>query len=283
MKSEVKDRLVTGLSQYLGAQSAGASRFAIADGYLAMDNYFSGLLLEIGVEPSFNHKRKLQQVFDHFGPLFVGIGVEKQPVERFYNVWQRVRYSPENPAPGVAIQHLRLAREIMTAIRAEIAHRYGLTEEQIEEQLYAEVMGSRWSSFDAECSEIHEQWQMEAERAGEMGYGTKLVNKMLNPSNFSDVRVFADDEVTRKLIAEDPEFGSRVAGFYNDFLKLIMYLQDRRQDAGVEPGEVPNIMLALRLRYHGQNVQEVAEDWGRMVAAALSRSSASERKKQPPA
>lgn len=281
MKREVLDRLVTGLSQYLGAQSAGSSRFAIADGYLAMDNYFSGLLLELGVKPSFNHQKKLEQVFENAPGVFQQIGLEASDFDPFYAVWQDVRYSPRNPPPQEAIQYLRLSRDVMRAIRKEVAGRHGLQDEQLEEMLYGEVMGGRWSSFDEECGEIHERWQMEAERAGEMGYGSKLGNKMMNPSNFSDVRAFADDEVTRDLIANDAEFGSHVAKFYDEFLRLIVDVQFRRAEAGITPEEVSNFMLSLRLRYHGQNAEEVAKDWGARMATALKRV-ADDMEKEPP-
>lgn len=52
MKTEVKDRLITALAQYLSAQAAGSSRFAIADAYLAIDNYLSVILLEKGTVTS---------------------------------------------------------------------------------------------------------------------------------------------------------------------------------------------------------------------------------------
>lgn len=247
-----------------------------------MDNYFSGLLLDLGVRPNFNHVRKLEQMFENAPGLFQQLGLGRADFDPFYTIWQEVRYSPKNLSPQEAIQYLRFARDVMTAIRREIAGRHGLDDAQLEEMLYAEVMGARWSSFDEACGEIHERWQMEAERAGEMGYGSKLGNKIMNPSNFSDVRAFADDEVTRDLIANDAEFGSRVARFYDDFLHLIVAVQLRRAEAGITPEEVSNFMLSLRLRYHGQSTEDVAKDWGLRIAAALERVGEDTKKSPPP-
>jgi hypothetical protein len=72
---------------------------------------------------------------------------------------------------------------------------------------------------------------------------------MLNPSNFCEVRVFTDDSITREIIVKDPKFGSAVAKFYQSFLELIVYIQNVRFKRGVDPDEITNFMLSLRIRY----------------------------------
>src|SRR3972149_10283831 len=93
MKPEVKDRLITGLAQYLSAQSAGSSRFAVADGYLAIDNYFSAILLDTGIDPTRNHKTKLDLMLSHFKDLIRKAEISIDDLKKFYECWQKVRYS----------------------------------------------------------------------------------------------------------------------------------------------------------------------------------------------
>jgi hypothetical protein len=269
MKPEVKERLIIGLVQYLSAQSAGSSRFAVADGYLAIENYFSAILLDKGIDPTRNHKQKLNLMLSHCGTLLQKAEATQNALEKFYDCWQKVRYSSLIPTPNETLDFLRLSYRVISAITEELANRNGKSYEELEEELYAEILGNRWSSFDEEIAYIHEAWQQEAEIQGEMGIGSKLGNKMLNPSNFCEVRALADDSTTREIIAKDPEFGSAVAKFYQSFLKLIVYIQNARFKRGVDSDEITNFMLSLRLRYHGQTMKEIAEDWGKMITKAL--------------
>ncbi len=269
MKTKVKDRLITGLAQYLSAQSAGSSRFAVADGYLAIDNYFSAILLDEGIDPTRNHRQKLNLILLHFGNLLGKSEITQNDLEEFYKCWQKVRYSSAIPTPKETLNFIRMSYRVISAITQEIACRYGKSVDKLEEELYAEVLGSRWSSFEEECSYIHEMWQQEAEIQGEMDIGSKLGNKMLNPSNFCEIRALADDEITKEIIAKDPEFGSKVANFYQSFLKLVVYVQNVRFKRNMNPDEIPNFMLSLRLRYHGQSMKEIAEDWSTGIAKAL--------------
>lgn len=270
MKPEVKDRLITGLAQYLSAQSAGSSRFAVADGYLAIDNYFSAILLDEGIDPTRNHKQKLELMLSHFRNLISEAEITQNNLEKFYECWQKVRYSSAIPNPNETLNFVRLSYRVISAITQEIARRYAKSEDELEEELYTEVLGSRWSSFEEECSYIHEMWQQEAEIQGEMGHGYKLGNKMLNPSNFCEIRALADDPVTKDILADDSEFGSAVAKFYQLFLDLVVHVQNTRRERGIEPNEISNFMLSLRMRYHGQTMEEIAEDWGKVIAKAMN-------------
>ncbi|MCK5059128.1 MAG: hypothetical protein KAT34_20940 [Candidatus Aminicenantes bacterium] len=279
MKPEVKERLITGLIQYLNAQSSGNCRFAVADGYLAIDNYFSAILLEEGIEPTRNHKKKLKLMLSHFGDLLEKAEVTQDDLEKFYECWQKARYSSINQAPNKTLDFLHKCRRIINTVMGELANRHCISGKELEEELYSEILGSRWSSFDEAVGYIHEAWQNEAEIRGEMGIGSKLGNKMLNPSNFCEILLLADDEITKEIIAEDSKFGSKIADFYQSFLKLIVYVQNARFIRDVQPAEIPNFMLSLRLRYHGQSMEEIEDDWRQMIIKALrSRKKGSSRK-----
>ncbi|MEJ5316185.1 MAG: hypothetical protein WHS63_04185 [Tenuifilum sp.] len=269
MKPEVKERLIIGLIQYLSAQSSGSGNFAVADGYMAIDNYFSAILLDQGIDPTRNHKQKLNLMLSHFGDLLRKAEATQDDLEEFYDYWQKVRYSSMIPTPNKTLYFLRLCYRIIFVILEEVAFRNGKSHNELEEELYTEILGNRWSSFDEEIGYIHEVWQQEAEIQGEMGIGSKLGNKMLNPSNFCAICALTDDEITKEIIAKDSEFGSKVADFYQSFLKLVVYVQNARFKQGVEPDEITNFMLSLRLGYHGQSMKEIADDWGKMIAKAL--------------
>jgi len=269
MKSEVKERLITGMIQYLNAQSSGLSRFAVADSYLAIDNYFSAILFDEGINPTRNHKQKLERMLSHFKDLLQKAGATRDDLEEFYNYWQKARYSPMILTPGKTLYFLRLCYRILSTILEEIANRNGKSYNELEEELYTEILGNHWSSFDEEIDHIHEVWQQEAEIQGEMGIGSKLGNKILNPSNFCEICVLTDDKITKEIIAKDSEFGSKVADFYQSFLKLVVCIQNTRFKQDVEPDEITNFMLSLRLRYHGQSMKEITDDMMKMIVKAL--------------
>ena len=273
MKNETKirDRLITGLAQYLSAQSAGSSKFAVADSYLAIDNYFTAILMVKGVDPTRNHQKKLKLMWEHYANLFKEAKIVKSDLEEFSRLWQDVRYSSIIPTPDKTLKFLRLSNKILSTITAQIATQLGLSTDELEEQLYTDVMGGRWSSFEEECSHIHDAWQQEAEIQGEMGIGSKLGNKALNPSNFSEIRVMADDPVTKDILSNNPVIGSSVAKFYQSFLDLVVMIQYTRDESGMDPNEIPNFMLSLKLGYHGQTCKEISRNWAESMTKVLDR------------
>ncbi|MCP2619789.1 hypothetical protein NLC35_00870 [Candidatus Aminicenantes bacterium AC-334-K16] len=280
MKPEVKERLITGLIQYLNANSSGSSRLAVADSYLAIDNYFAAILIDKGIDPTRNHRQKLRLMLLHFGELLRKANATQEDLVEFYDCWQKVRYSSIVLKPNKILYFLRLSSRIISAILSKLASQNGMSYEELEEELYTEILGDRWLNFDEKISYIHEIWQHEAEVQGEMGIGSKLLNKMLNPSNFCEILVLADDEVTKEIIAKDSEFASKVADFYQSFLKLILYVQNARLEKGVTSNEVTNFMLSLKLRYHGQSMDEIVYDWGEMIAKVVESFNLKSRKDQ---
>lgn len=271
MKAIVLSHLQTGHQQLLAAQAAGVAHLAVADAYSAVDNFFSAALLQHGHVPDRNHKKKLEVFLGAFGPLVARSGIEKADVTAFYRLWLDCRYSRVAVQPGQAVQLLRLARDTTNAILQDIAEAEGITVEKLQDQLYTAVLGSRWTAFDEVVSEVHEQWQQQAEYYGEQGIGSKLSNKILNPSNFADVRAFADDPITQEIIAQDADVGRAVGDLYHRFLRIVVSLQLGRMARGVPREQVTDFMFSLRFRYHGQSEEEIARDWGQMIARALHR------------
>lgn len=272
MKTEVKEHLITGLIQYLGAHQRAQANLLWLMLILQLITTSPLSYSMEGIKPTRNHKQKLKLMLSHFESLIRKAETTQDALEKFYDCWQKVRYSSFVPTPNETPDFIHLSYRVTSVIMKELADRNSKSYNELEKELYTEVLGNRWSSFDEEIGYIHERWQQEAEIQGEMGIGSKLGNKMLNPSNFCEVCVLANDLITREIIVKDPKFGSAVAKFYKSFLELVVYIQNARFKRGVSPDEITNFMLSLRLRYHGQTMKEIAEDWGAMIVKALKNS-----------
>ena len=270
MKPEVKERLIVGLIQYLNARASGSTRFAIADGYLAIDNYFSATLLDSGIDPPKNHKHKLKLMFKDHIALLQRAEVSQEDLEEFYNNWQRVRYSNFIPSPKEALNFLRLSYRIIHTIIEEFAHKDGKSYEELEEELYMEIMGSK-SPKVREIGAIREEWQLRYESLAEMGIGSKLGNKMINPANFCDIFVLTEDPITKEIINSNVKIISVISEFYDKFLRLIEDIQDLRLETRCTPNEFANFMLSLRLSYHGATMEEIIKEWAEGIKSVLKK------------
>jgi len=269
LKQEVEERLTIGLNQYFAAQASGVCKFAITDAYSAIDNYFSAILIENDIVPSRIHKEKLKLVLDKFKFIFEETNISESTMYSFYDGWLKARYSASSFTPNETLDFLRLSYRIISRILKEIAGKHGRTPEDLEQELNVKIIGGEEHSFDAECSIIHEVYQQRLEELGERGIGSKLGNKMLNPSNFSNVSAFSDDLFTKQIIANDEHFGSVVAGFYKSFLELVDYISTKRMHNKIDFNEIPNFMLSIRLRYHGQTLEEIDKDWMEIINSAV--------------
>lgn len=191
MLSEVRDRLVTALSYLLQSQVGGTARSVVSDGYLAVDNCFSALLLHAKRPQTRDHRQKLRNAI-----ALLGAETDAIDLGDFFELWQKVRYSHETPTPHSAFRFRRVARAVFRASVQFIARSESHSTEELEDEIYAEALGGRWLSFEEPVSEIHDLWQDKLERAGEQGQGSRLMNKLLNPSNYCEVNAFTEDDVT---------------------------------------------------------------------------------------
>lgn len=270
MNPQVKERLVTGITQYLSAQAAGSAQFAITDAYQAVDNIISAALLDRNIEPTKNHQEKLKRFLTHCTSVLNVANVKEQELRNLLVNWHDARYLGTKMSPNEVLYYLRLVGRLIHAIQDDIATRNNLNIDEFINELYTEVQGGLWQSYDEMTSNIHEMWQQKAELYGESGLGSKLGNKMVNPSNFCDIHVFADDSITKEILAKDQDIGNAIAKFYDDFLKLILLVQLKRSNANIKINEITNFMLSFRLRYHGQSLDEIAKDWKEIIKWATS-------------
>lgn len=269
LDTQVEDRLLTSLSQFLAAQSAGTTRFVIADAYLSVDNLFSAILILRNKKPSTNHKVKLQEAWKELETELKEEGVTLDEVEKFRDMWNSIRYSSQiTPSTSDAIRLRNIARLVRHIVISEVAAKVGQSEEEVEDGLYVKLLGARFTIVDDAVSEVHEAWQQHLETMGEMGQGSKLGNKLANPSNYAEISVFSDDEVTRKILAENEELAREFMEVYHAFLKTILKMQGLRiSQMGLN--EAPAFNLSVRLRYESTTLEEEANRWGEMLAQGL--------------
>ena len=259
IKKEVKDRLITGLLQYYSARSAGSTKFAISEGYLALDNLFTAILIEHGINPTKRHTKKLKLFCSNFGDILSKSGTSYEDLKDYYDWWQKTRYSTKTPSPGKTVYFLRLTRKILELILEEIGKRYGTSGEDLENELTLEIF--KGYDIQYELDIVQETWQNKLECLGELGIGSKLINKIINPSNFSGLFIFSDDPIIHEIISEDLELREMIAKIYNDFLTIISHIFAKRSTRLVNPNDLLNFTFMLKLGYHGQSAEEIADDW----------------------
>lgn len=219
-------------------------------------------LLDLGIEPTRNHKKKLDLFIANCGAILKSCNLHEKKLEDYYKIWLKIRYSHKKEIlPKETVDFINNSRRLIKSIQNQIALRNKIEESGLENEIYEKILGGRWLTFGKECGIIHEKWQQELEVAGEMGRGSRLGNKLANPSNFSDVFASADDEVTRKILAEDEAIGVRIAKLYDFFLYLIDSMIIKRKEQGAKDNELTNFFLSINFRYHGITVDEIVNQF----------------------
>ncbi len=151
----------------------------------------------------------------NFKDLIKGTGFTESELMNLYRCWLNVRYSHNiNITSNEAISIIFRLELIISNIFDSICTKNNLNPKNLEKEIYKEVLGARWLTFQKECALIHDKWQHELEVAGEMGHGSKLGNKLLNPSNFSYVFASSDEKITRGILGNDEEIGEKIAWIY---------------------------------------------------------------------
>jgi len=259
-KAEVFDRLLIGFEQFLRAQAAGSIRVAYSEGYASIDNYMHAFLIDLDINPGKNHKRILDLFIQNSNSIIEDCGLTENMLEDYYKTWLDIRYSHEKDIiPKQTVDFINYTRSLIANIQNQICTRNNKNPEDLENEIYKKLMSARWLTFEKECGLVHEMWQQRLEAAGEMGRGSKLGNKLTNPSNFSEVYATADDEITRKILAEDDKIGYAIGKLYNSFLNIINSLIFKRKELGIEDNELTNYFLTIKFRYHGMTIEEIGE------------------------
>ncbi|MFA0658154.1 hypothetical protein AB4619_03350 [Vibrio splendidus] len=270
MNPDVEVKLIKGLEQLIAAGSAGIGRSVVADGYSAVDNYFSALLISKNLDNPFNHRKKLGIALNLIGSDLKAAGIKQQKIIDFYDVWQKTRYSMEPISPSDSFKYRNLADTLCSIVSAQIAKSEGICVEDLSEKIYTSLLGGRWQAYQESLSHIHEHWQSQLEQLGESGYGSKLGNKLANPSNFCELTLLSDDEFIKKALADTEVVNIEVAELYNSYLNLVTKLVNFRGEQGVELNDIPNFSLSLRMRYSGETAEETGSRFGSAFAQAIA-------------
>lgn len=260
----VQKKLLRGTEQLMSCQSEGTARDIITDGYSAIDNYLSAFLLQHKRTNGENHKKKLADAMDIIGKDFRNFKFERQDLLDFYELWKKCRYSVEKIEPSKAYKYKIIAVSFCDYLLDRIALLVNVDKKIIEEEIYLELQGARSQKYEEVVSHIHELIQDQAEEAADYGFGTRLGNKLMNPSNFSHFSLYSDDDITRKVIEESDDVHKEVALMYKSFMRIINTVRKERAELGVSDNEMNNFTLSLKTRFLGETAEETG-NWFRQI------------------
>jgi hypothetical protein len=269
MDPKAWESLINATEQLQSCDSHGTTRGVVTDAYSCIDSCWSALSYIEGNTPSRNHKQKLDAIFPKICSDLASQSVSYDEIESLYRLWLDVRYSQATVTPHEAFRRRMNAHSVFSATLDEVAKQEGISASELEEKLYTALLGDRFQAFEEVVSWLHEKCQQEAEIAGESGYGSKLGNKLANPSNYCELSLISDDEVTREILAKENIVNDEVRALYDAFLKIVLKIDEARHNRGVTPDDVPNFSLGLRVRYTGASVTELGERWGKVLSSAL--------------
>lgn len=281
MQREVKSRLLTAIQNLIVAQGEGGAKFAIADAYLAVDNAMSAALIDRGIKPTKTHTIKLERFLGTCSHILERAEVPQEGMITFLKKWHECRYSPNIPKASEAAYYCQWAYRIIHETIREIADRNRIDPWKLEEELYEEVRGKRWQSFEHECSWILEMWQQKLEYWAESGYGSKLGNKMINPAFYSNVVAYADDDITTEILATDKEISNQIVKFYKKFVEMIWAIYGKRLEQGAD--EMLDFTFSLKLSFKGRSGADIQKETEEMFTKAFEflEKKLEEEKKKP--
>jgi len=115
--------------------------------------------------------------------------------------------------------------------------------------------------YEEEIGYVHEVKQSEAELLGEMGIGTKLGNKIANPSNFSQVYVLTNDIITREILNKNEEIARTLGNIYKSFLDIVETIRKERISGKTCPYKSTDFRLIIALEHRGKTIFEIVEEF----------------------
>lgn len=271
------------------ARFAGAPRQAIADGFSSIDALFSAVLLEVGIEPPRNHKKKLDAVRVHAPSIFetrseqvesgwsyMG-GIEWAILEQFYREWLESRYERFDMTAGEVRGRIAVALGANYFVTRWLTDKNGTDWLELHEQVARQAYGYSQSATSDALSTAHDALFSEAERLGER-VGRKLAIKMSSTTNFCDADMVAGDALTRSIIKEDRKIARLASRVYVDFCKLMDRIRFERAerlmqenpefDYGAAFDAATDFMFSMKARYHGERLS----DTGQMISELLTHS-----------
>lgn len=94
MDETVSERVATAWEYKVRANSAGTPRSMISEGYLAIDNFLSAIIIEVhGQLTTRAHPAKIDQVEEDLPNLFEDRTVSFAEIREYHELWNEVRYS----------------------------------------------------------------------------------------------------------------------------------------------------------------------------------------------
>jgi hypothetical protein len=257
---EVMKRLEVSKTFLATAWAAGSGRHAVVDGYLAVDNALSALLVDRGKNPrAGGHKDKISQAFEHAASAFSALRVSEEDLDDFRFRWDGFKYSRSEVSPREAVRYLRLANRAFTAVATHLAQRDSTTFEELDEELQVRVFGYQYSLTEERLAELDHQLQWQLEVEGEQS-GSKLANKVFNTNRLIAVMPLSEAQDVREAFATNEVVAGKVVDLYSTFIGLVDHLQMLRAAEG-DFDRPTDFTLSIRLSYTGMTMTQMAEDF----------------------
>lgn len=248
------------------SQAAGSGRHTVAEGFLAVDNALSALIIDCGATLDFNHEKKIHRAFQLAPTIFEPLRVSEADLEEFRTRWNGVRYSMAEVSPRESVRYLRLANRAITAVVTHLAQRYGRTLEDLDEELEERVFGYRYSLTEARLAELDNQLQWQLEVEGEQS-GGKLANKIFNTNRLIAIKVLSEAQDVRHAFASNDAVAVKVVDLYSTFITLVDHLQMLRGSEG-DYDRTTDFSLSIRLSYTGMTMRQITEDFRQVQVLA---------------
>jgi len=226
-----------------------------------LESLTSALLAYQGLEVPEDLIDKLKLLHDRSSKLFDRETLVK--LEKFVTAVEKKSQDAENLLESLK-ETFKILRKTVEYLVSE-----GVVDNRLNKRLNKLIHGSK--KYEEFLEYIHIERQSQEELLGEMGIGSKLGNKILNPSLYSKIYVLANDSETVEIMNNNEKISDRIGRIYNEFLDMVEDIRYNRQNAGVTLNDVTNFSAILVLEHRGLTLSDMAENLSRIIEIALSR------------
>ncbi|MEX2719729.1 MAG: hypothetical protein Q6370_025910 [Candidatus Sigynarchaeota archaeon] len=264
------ERLIVGWEQYLEAEKGGNRRTIISNGYQALDNHFHAILLNKGIDPTFNHEEKLNLFIEHFSHILKAVSIDVAVLRKYIKIWKAMRYGKSCrilPNTDDALEYLRMTSFVCQAIRDEIAKDAGVDKDAIYDEIMTRIMGENWLGLYELDDHVLSKWEDERYN--------RLSLKLVNPAAFSRLSVTSEDPSIIDALQHDGSIRSALITMYNQFLVIIEKIRENLVGTGpsspndIDFARIANkstaFLLSIAFCYHGKTGQRIAEEFEYML------------------
>jgi hypothetical protein len=264
INKKIWENLLNATEQLQSADSNGTTRGIIIDAYFCIDSCWSALIYSRKKSHPRNHKQKLDLAFPFIADNLYSKNITYNKVVSFYKLWLETRYSQKNISPNDAYKQKLMAHSIYSLTISSIAEIAKIKIPELKKELSINLLGGHYETYREIIGFLHENYQHTLEMAGELGNGSKLGNKIINPSNYCMLSLVSNDKITREILSQEDSIHKEIAVFYDTFIKLVLKIEKLRFEKGVPINDISDHSLGLKVRYSGGTLEEMTERWAKI-------------------